>query len=249
MITKTFKALLLMLLITNFQVKALTQTSSKKGLDISFKDKKNRFTKAHKKLITKIAIRSEKEVRKLLPNLPKDIKLTIMLIDRKIDGVGGVTGRTNRHNPKGDVIIQLSTMYLGGIKAAAKRGLRAVIYHEFHHLSRGWAIMDNKFGQGIDIAAANEGLAVVFSEVYTKVAERDNQPPKAKEADKWVKEVLMLPKNANYGKWMFRHSDGRIAVGYRSGNYLIRKAMKNSGKTVLELSKLSPKEIYKLAGY
>ena len=47
----------------------------------------------------------------------------------------------------------------------------------------------------------------------------------------------------------FQHPDGRLAVGYRTGNYLIRKAMAKSGKDVLELSKHTPDEIYKMAGF
>ena len=39
---------------------------------------------------------------------------------------------------------------------------------------------------------------------YLKVTDKIQYGNDTKEADKWVKEVLMLPKNANYGKWMFR---------------------------------------------
>lgn len=67
--------------------------------------------------------------------------------------------------------------------------------------------------------------------------------------DAWVKEIQALPKNANYGDWMFIHPDGRESIGYRAGNYLIKKAMKRSGKNILELSNLSVQRIYELAGY
>ncbi|MDN3643087.1 hypothetical protein QWY87_10265 [Lutimonas halocynthiae] len=45
------------------------------------------------------------------------------------------------------------------------------------------------------------------------------------------------------------HPDGRTYIGYRTGNFLARQAMKKSGKSILELSNLMPKEIIKLAGY
>tara|TARA_B110000503_G_C7134443_1_gene408220 strand:+ start:1652 stop:1798 length:147 start_codon:yes stop_codon:yes gene_type:complete len=48
---------------------------------------------------------------------------------------------------------------------------------------------------------------------------------------------------------MGEHPDGRTYIGYRTGNYLIRKAMKLSGKNILELSDLMPNEIIKLTGY
>lgn len=59
-------------------------------------------------------------------------------------------------------------------------------------------------------------------------------------------EADILPR-ANYGHWMGFHPDGRIAVGYRAGAYVVRLAMKNSGKDIIELSKLSVEEIYRLA--
>ena len=61
--------------------------------------------------------------------------------------------------------------------------------------------------------------------------------------------IMLLALNANYQHWMFQHPDGRLAVGYRTGNYLIRKAMAKSGKDVLELSEHTPDEIYKMAGF
>lgn len=240
--------LLMVLFVANFQAKAQKKSTTKKGVTISFEDKKNRFTKENEKLIRGIIVKAEKKVRKLLPLLPKSIAVKVMILDRKLDQVGGATGRTERHKPNGEVIILLSSLYPGGIAGAAQKGLEAVVFHEFHHLYRGWAIKDNKFGPGIDIATVNEGLAVVFSEEYTGVVTEGNSYPKGG-ADSWVKEILQLPRNANYGKWMFMHPDGREAVGYRAGHYLIRMAMKKSGKNILELSKLIPQEIYQLAGY
>jgi hypothetical protein len=48
---------------------------------------------------------------------------------------------------------------------------------------------------------------------------------------------------------MGEHPDGRTYIGYRTGNFLIRRAMNNSGKSILELSHFMPNEIIKLAGY
>jgi uncharacterized protein YjaZ len=43
--------------------------------------------------------------------------------------------------------------------------------------------------------------------------------------------------------------DGRTAVGYRTGAWLVKKAMSNSEMSIVELSDLSVSEIYQLAGY
>jgi hypothetical protein len=93
----------------------------------------------------------------------------------------------------------------------------------------GWTIHGNKFGQGIDIATINEGLADVFAEL--QVGYPHGSYTNTVDYDAWAKEILALPKNANYGQWMYAHPDGRAVIGYRTGAYLVKKA------------------IYKLAGY
>ena len=94
----------------------------------------------------------------------------------------------------------------------------------------------------------NEGLAVAFTEIYTGNINDVNAY--TDEADHWVREILALPLDASYSDWvMGEHPDGRTYIGYRTGNYLTRKAMTMSGKNILELSELMPDEIIKLAGY
>ncbi len=230
------------------EIVRLNRRPANPGIDILFEDGKYSFKKDNKQLITDIIVQSEKELRKLLPSIPEDIRLIVTIIDREINIVGGVTGRADTHNPAGEIIIEISNVFPGGIVAASKRALRATLYHEFHHLSRGWTIKNNKYGPGISIAAVNEGLAVVFSELYTGVIEEGNSYPE--EVNTWVEEILKLPKNASYYKWVSgEHPDGRTAIGYRVGNYIIHEALSNSGKSILELSKLSPEEIITLAGF
>ncbi|MEO2051304.1 MAG: hypothetical protein ABGX00_06035 [Allomuricauda sp.] len=76
-----------------------------------------------------------------------------------------------------------------------------------------------------------------------------DSPPEPEIAHQWMLEILDLPVTANYQHWMFEHPDGRMSIGYRTGNYLIRKAMDKSGKDILELSKETPSNILMLAGY
>jgi len=229
---------------TDYSIGKSQNKKAKAGLKIKFEEEKHKFTADDKDLIAKIIVQSEKQVRALLPELAKDIKVTVTAIDRKIEMVGGVTGRADA---PGEVLIEISRVFPGGVTAAAKTALASAIFHEFHHLWRGWTINGNKFEQGIPIAAVNEGLAVVFAEKYTGVISEGNSYPK--EVSEWVKEIMVLPKNADYQKWMMQqHPDGRVSIGYKVGNYLIRRAMTKSGKDVLELSNLSPDEILKLAG-
>ncbi|NJB72834.1 hypothetical protein GGR42_003325 [Saonia flava] len=235
-----------LLLMSLFNSKANKFTISKP--DIVFEENTNKFTQLQKQLIRKEIIMADKEVRNLLPNLPNDIKIMIEIVDWDLDVVGGVTGRTETNIPP-FVAIQISNKFPGGIVAAVNAGLQSTIFHEFHHLSRGWAIKDNKFETGISIAMVNEGLAEVFSEEYTGVVFKENHVPEDVDAHVWVREILALPKDANYQKWMFEHPDGRTSIGYRAGNSLVKEVIANSGKSILELSELSPIEVIKLAGY
>lgn len=115
-------------------------------------------------------------------------------------------------------------------------------------MSRGWAIQDNEFSYEIPNAMVNEGLAVAFTEIYAGNINEVNSYTGM--ADNWVKEILSLPLDASYSDWvMGEHPDGRTYIGYRTGNFLVRRAMNNSGQSILELSNLMPNEIIKLAGY
>ena len=222
------------------------KTESNK-LDIVFNEEADNFTEFEKQLIKDILTDSETHTRTLLPNLPKGIKVIIEIVDWDIDAVGGVTGRAESNSPP-LVMVQISKKFPGGVVSAINAGLRSTLYHEFHHLSLGWAIKDNKFTPAIQVAAVIEGLAEVFAEEYTGVVFEENQVPENVNGNDWAKEILALPKDANYQKWMFQHIDGRTSIGYRTGNYIIREAMSNSGKSILELSSLSQNKLLELAG-
>lgn len=238
--------LILYILITGIS-ELHAQQPDQDGLVFEFVENSISFTEADKTLIEQTITESEKAIRTLLPELPINIKVILEIMPRNIDQVGGTTGRAQKYEPVAEVYVYISSLYPGGVSAAVDASLAYTIHHEFHHLARGWTMEGNKFDQGIDIAMVNEGLAVVFGEVYSQEIFEGNSIPE--QAENWVTEVLSLPKDANYNTWMNLHPDGRQGIGYRSGNYLIRKAMNKSGKNILEMSKLQPEEILELAGY
>ena len=224
-----------------------TKKSPIAKVDVVFQEDSLQFTESQKVFIREVISHSEEEVRNLLPNLPDSIKVIVENVDWNLDIVNGVTGRTETNHPP-LVLVQISNNYQEGVIDSVYQGIKSTIFHEFHHLSRGWAIQDNKFGPGISNAMVNEGLAVAFTEIYTGNIIDVNSYPE--EADNWVKEILALPLNASYAQWvMGEHPDGRTYIGYRTGNFLARRAMNISGKSILELSSLMPNEIIKLAGY
>lgn len=182
----------------------------------------------------------------LLPDLPDHVNVTVALLDRDLRSVGDVTGRADA---PGAITIQISSQAEGGIDGAIEQGLEKTFAHELHHLARGWTIEGNRFGPGISIAAVNEGLAVVFAEELTGQSTPGDTPPADDVAEAWAAEILALPRYANYQTWMFDHPDGRKAVGYRTGNFIVRRAMANSGLDIVELTEKSPDEIWELAGF
>ncbi|MFT7553666.1 MAG: hypothetical protein ACI9BV_004004 [Rhodothermales bacterium] len=110
--------------------------SQSAGLTINFDDGEGiGFTGEDKEIITEIIAESERAVRALLPTLPVEIEVSAVLIDRNIDVVGGVTGRADAPRV---VLIEISRVYPGGVSAAAQASLASTIFHEFHHLNRGW---------------------------------------------------------------------------------------------------------------
>lgn len=240
----------LVLLLSLFMMTACNSNPGEPPLryvDVVFQEDSLSFAKEQMTYIDEVISSSEKAIRKLLPELPDSIQVIVQAVDWDLDIVGGVTGRTETNHPP-LVLVQISHDYKGGIIDSAAQGLKATIFHEFHHLDRGWAIQDNKFSYGIPNAMVNEGLAVAFTETYTGIINDVNAYPA--EADHWVREILALPLDANYSDWvMGEHPDGRTYIGYRAGNFLINKAMDLSGKNILALTELRPDEIIKLAGF
>lgn len=204
---------------------------------------KHSFTSEQKELIKQLTNQTLNEFEQVFKKPNSPMKLTIRSIDRDLSDVYGVTGRADRPD---EVEVSISSVYKGGIKKAIEDGFRGTLLHELHHTVRGWTIHGNKFPQGIDVATINEGLADVFAEVH--IGRDMNKMPKDVDFNKWTMEILALPKNANYGHWMGLHPDGRMAVGYRTGAYIVKQAMKNSQKDIKTLSQMSVDEIYQLAG-
>lgn len=241
------KIVLIMMLffIPCISVLAEEVTGSKPAATFTFTNNiESEFLDKHKTVIKTITENTIAKVRKLMPELAESIHFTVLIINRDLSIVNGMTGRADKPT---EIEISFSSIYQGGIDKAIEDSLEFTLFHELHHTVRGWTIYGNKFGPGIDTAAINEGLADTFAEI--QAGQAANNYTDAVNYDAWTKEILTLPRNANYGEWMFRHPDGREAIGYRTGSYLIKKAMKNSNKNILELSKMTISDIYELAGY
>lgn len=229
-------------LATIFTTSLLLSSTALANTTINFSSEAYTFTQDEKALITQIIEKSETGVRALFPSLTEDITVNVVAIDRNLDIVGGVTGRADA---PGVIEVMVSTATEGGVSASARQALTSTLYHELHHLVRGWTITDNKYGpmHGIPIATINEGLASVFAETYTDeyFAKAYDYP---EQAAQWLDEIMQLPMDANYNHWVSGfHPDGRSVIGYRLGRYVVHEAIRKTGKDILEVSEMTPEAI------
>lgn len=121
-------------------------------------------------------------------------------------------------------------------------GVRASVFHEMNHAARfNIPIFHPRF---IDHCIM-EGLATVFERDYG-----GSEPPYGRYPENvvdWLQEIVEKQDAISWEAYSFDHPDGRRWVAYKVGTYLIDEAMKNSGKTVVELTQMECADILKLA--
>jgi hypothetical protein len=192
--------------------------------------------------IGKVCDDTEPEVRALLPTLPATIELAAETGRFVIPETGeiGLAATPVRVNWTVD------PSRPGGVAAVARTQLRCTLFHECHHLARGWVFRGGAPRTSFMDGVVSEGLATAF--------ERDaggRIPPwgqYAQEASAWVAELLRLPLTASYEQWMFQHPDGRRWIGYRAGTYIADRAIGASGSSAAELVLVETAEILRMAG-
>ena len=110
------------------------QEAGNQRLEIIYVEDSSTFSEIEKDLIYKTIVRSEKETRELLPELPEDIKVILEIMPRNIDIVGGTTGRAQKLDPYGEVYVYISNVYPGGVKAAVNDSNRSFLEGKTHEL-------------------------------------------------------------------------------------------------------------------
>lgn len=122
------------------------------------------------------------------------------------------------------------------------RHVRATMFHELNHAAR---FQLSIWHRGLLEHSVFEGLATVF--------ERDRAGSRPLWGDydaelcaQWVGEIKHLS-GEQWNDYMFSHPDGRRWIGYKVGTYLVDEALRKSGKTIEELTQMSPADVMKLA--
>ena len=134
-----------------------------------------------------------------------------------------------------------------GVEDLVRERLRPTLYHELHHQARGWLLQGgDKKGTTFMRAVVAEGLATAFERESGDAASPWGDYPS--DVRTWVDELLTLPLDADYARWMFQHPDGRRWIGYRAGTFIADEARRLSGRSAANLVTADAADVLRLAG-
>lgn len=186
------------------------------------------FTLAERSLIQAVADAAARDVRRLLPTLPRGLVLRVAA------GAGAQvipeTGETGAAYPPATVSWTVDPGRPGGVARTVRNHLRAALFHEFYHLvryqrvARGGALMNEVVG---------EGLAIAFERDEGGAAPAWGRYPA--EVDQWVRELTAQPPDAPRDRWLVAHPDGRRWIGLRAGTYLVDRVRQATGRSAVSL--------------
>lgn len=221
----------------------LSQSTFALGITVEFSEgTEGKFTEEAKVSIREIAEKTEAEVRQFLPDLPEDILLSVSAGSNVIPelGIGASSPRL------GHIEFVVDTNHPQSTESIVRTNLRSTLFHEMHHLTRGFVISGGEPITSFMDAVVGEGMATVFEREFA-----GSDPLWGKYPDDvhiWVEELIELPMSAfnSYGEWMFQHPDGRRWIGYRAGTYIVDQVQSDSGLSSADLVKVPTQEILDL---
>jgi uncharacterized protein YjaZ len=207
-----------------------------------FDSKEYEFSDEEKKTVIAITIAAEKEIRILLPQLPEIILLSVMTGQDVIP----TTGEVGLCMAPGYVRWIVDPKLKESVNEIAKASLRSTLFHECHHLVRGFVMYGGKPIRSFMDVVINEGLATVFERDASGSNPEWGRYPA--DVENWVNELQQLPLSVPYEEWMIRHPDGRSYIGYKVGTYIVDRAIKNSGVSAADFVLTTTEEIFELSG-
>lgn len=200
------------------------------------------FSPDARQAIKEACAAAEPEVRRHLKALPEEIELACQTGEMVIPETGemGLAISASR------VGWTVDASRDGGVAAVARAQLRFTLFHELHHLARGWVIYRDETRTTFMEGVVSEGLATVFERDVAGRSTPWGEYPE--NIDAWVAELLELPVSAPYLPWMIQHADGRRWIGYRAGTYIAEQAIRSSGLSAAALVHVPTDEVLKMAG-
>lgn len=181
-----------------------------------------------------------KATAKLLPTLSKHLNIAVRPYFMGIIPEYGTGART--HDSE-FIEIWFDKSLSHGVEKTL-RFLYLTVFHEGNHAARWNSIeVDNRLVE----AAVFEGLATVFEREYAGYRPLYGKYEDDATMQKWFDEIKAAGEDwSKYDKLFYDNPDGRRWVGYKTGTWIIDKALK-SGKSVIELTTLPADEIIALA--
>lgn len=209
---------------------------------VTFEEPHAPFSREDRRTAEKICADTATELRFLLPALPDVVHVQISNHGRVIPQLGYGARATTVNS----VSFVLNPEHAKPGALLIREHLRPALFHECHHLVRGWVLRGGRAPRRFIDGVIHEGLASAFERDAADHASPWTSYPS--EVGNWVYELLALPVNAPYVDWMFFHPDGRRWTGYRAGAFIADRAIAASGFSAAELVKTSSEEILALAG-
>ena len=203
------------------------------------------FTQVERSCIQTVSEAAEHEVREWLPQLATKVELVVEVGTTVIPETGE-TGRTLSGEQQ--VTWTVNPFRVEGVMAIASAHLRSTLIHELNHVVRtqGKSKAELWQRQLMDYVVS-EGLATAFAREVSGQLPLWGQHPD--NVHNWVEELLALPPDTSRQEWMFKHPDGRRWIVYKSGTYLVDRAVAASGLSFSVLTETPTSEIVELAGF
>lgn len=210
---------------------------------LTFEDPHVPFSCDDRRIAERICADTALELRTLLPALPDVVQIQIGSHGRVIPQLGYEARATTMDS----VSFVLDPEHAQGNAILMQKHLRPALFHECHHLVRGWVLRGGRPPKRFIDGVIHEGLASAFERDAAGHASPWTSYPS--EVGSWVDELLALPVNAPYVDWMFFHPDGRQWIGYRAGVFIADRAIAASGLSAAGLAQTPSEEILALAEF
>lgn len=205
------------------------------NFNVVFIKSKNGFTKKQKGKIKKIINNTARQAVEVL-KLDKNITINFTLHPFYGKFTWGLTYSTD-------------WIHLNVAKKFTENDLRGAIFHEMHHMTRGYIILTKRKFSLLE-TLFSEGLAVVFEieknpkriPIYAKYTNNFIK--------KWFPEVKKNLWNTNFShdEWFFGKKGKPYQLDYKIGIYLVNQIKKNHPElTADKLTKKNAKELLKLS--
>jgi hypothetical protein len=188
---------------------------------------------ARKKVVNKIETALH-EVSKLLPTLSEQLNVVVRPHTKFIPeyGIGGYTHDSEYFDVTFDKTAQKGA-------TAMLEYMHETVFHEANHAAR-WNSVD--YDDRFIASVVFEGLATVFEREYTDADPLYGKYDNDQTMQQWFDELCEVVWDM-YDEYFYNHPDGRRWIGYKTGTWLIDRAVENSGKSVIELTTLPIDEI------